>query len=85
MKTLCIAMFLLLGLGLSATTQVKVDSNGNYVSVIKSSKRDTVDTKKLYVDSKGIQYPVFKSATGKLYCPRVSKTGKYYRYYLKVN
>ena len=85
MKTLCIAMFLLLGLGLSATTQVKVDSNGNYVSVIKSSKRDTVDTKKLYVDSKGIQYPVFKNATGKLYCPRVSKTGHYYRYYLKLN
>ena len=73
-------------LSISLSSQVKVDAKGNYVSTSSiRAKGDTINTGKTYTDSKGIVYQVFKSSTGKLYCPRVSKTGNYYRYYLKVN
>ena len=86
MKRLLILLLIVLGIAVAASAQkVKLDSNGNYVSVSSSAKRDTVFTGKYYTDSKGISYEVYKSATGKLYCPRISKTGHYYRYYLKVN
>lgn len=79
--------FLLLAVTLTLCSQIKIDAKGNYVSSSYSRvKGDTVNTGKTYTDSKGVTYPVFKSSTGKLYCPRISKTsGNYYRYYLKVN
>ena len=65
--------------------QVKVDKNGNYISATNSSKADTINTGKTFTDSKGLVYPVYKSAKGKLYYPRISKSGTYYRVYLKIN
>lgn len=85
MKTIIVLISLMLSLTLSS--QVKVDSKGNYIEVSKvnSGKRDTVDTGKTYTNTKGITFKVFKSSTGKLYVGKVSKSGNYYRYYLKVN
>lgn len=84
MKTFIAILFLMVSLTLSS--QVKVDAQGNYVSTsVGRTKGDTINTGKTYTDSKGVVYPVFKSSTGKLYCPRISKNGNYYRYYLKVS
>lgn len=85
MKTMLIILSLLI-VSLTCLSQVKVDKSGNYVQVESvSGKRDTVNTGKTFTDSKGKVYPVFKSSTGKLYVGKVSKSGNYYRYYLKVN
>lgn len=71
-------------LSVSAIGQVKTDSNGNYFK----AKKDTISqtTGKTYTDDKGISYPVYISAKGKLYILRISKkTGKEYKQYLKVS
>ena len=85
MKTLLVIISMFICITLSS--QIKVDANGNYVSTsVGRTKGDTINTGKTYTDSKGVTYPVFKSASGKLYYPRFAKTsGNYYRYYLKVN
>ena len=83
MKAIIVLISLMLSFTLSS--QIKVDNKGNYVEVNSvSSKRDTVNTGKTFTDSKGKVYPVFKSSTGKIYVGKVSKSGNYYRYYLKV-
>lgn len=83
MKAIIVILFTMLSFTLSS--QIKVDNKGNYVQeTTVSGKRDTVNTGKTFTDSKGIVYPVFKSSTGKLYVGKVSKSGNYYRYYLKI-
>lgn len=79
-------VFLMLSFTLFSYSQnAKVDKNGNFVSISKSTaKQDTIDTGKTFTDSKGKVYPVFKTQRGKLYYPRISKSGKYYRAYLKL-
>ena len=84
MKTIIVLISLMLSITLSS--QIKIDSKGNYIQeTTVSGKRDTVNTGKTFTDNKGKVYPVFKSSTGKLYVGKVSKAGNYYRYYLKVN
>lgn len=59
------------------------DLNGNYTAI--SSAKDTVTampTGKTFTDSKGKVYPVFKSAKGKFFVNRISKSGNSYKYYL---
>jgi hypothetical protein len=64
---------------------VKADSNGNFHAL--SKQRETFSdstTTKTYTDSKGKTYPVYIGAKGSFYVGRISsKTGKYYRQYLK--
>jgi len=83
MKAIIVILFTMLSFTLSS--QIKVDNKGNYVQeTTVSGKRDTVNTGKTFTDAKGVVYPVFKSSTRKLYVGKVSKSGNYYRYYLKI-
>jgi len=73
--------------GLSYAQSVKLDASGNYVALKSTRHIDTIknNTGKTYTDSKGIKYPVYITATDKLYVIRVSKnTGKSYKYYLRL-
>ena len=70
---------------LTAGAQVRRDANGNYYTSVRV-KSDTVNTGHTYTDSKGNNYPVFRSArSGRLVVPRFSQTGNYYRQYLKLD
>lgn len=81
-KTLLI---ILLALGCNAgwaQTKVVKDAQGNYRSVkaVDTLKAAQVAT---FTDSKGKAWPVYKSASGRLYALRVSKNGNTYKMYLK--
>ncbi len=85
MKKLLVLLMLSFTL-FSYSQNAKVDKEGNFVAVSKTTaKQDTIDTGKTFTDSKGKVYPVFKTKRGKLYYPRVSKNGNYYRAYLKLD
>ena len=83
MKKLLVLLMLSFTL-FSYSQNAKVDRNGNFVTVSNTAKQDTINTDKTFTDSKGKVYPVFKTQRGKLYYPRVSKSGNYYRAYIKV-
>ena len=84
MKKLLVLLMLSFSL-ISYSQNAKVDKEGNFVSISKTkAKQDTINTGKTFTDSKGKVYPVFKTKRGKLYYPRVSKNGNYYRAYIKV-
>lgn len=84
MKKLLVILMLSFSL-ISYSQNAKVDKNGNFVAVSRTTaKQDTIDTGKTFTDSKGKVYPVFKTQRGKLYYPRISKSGRYYRAYLKL-
>jgi len=61
--------------------QVTRDENGNFKAVQKT-KQDTT-TNYTYTDQKGAVHRVYISPKGKFYIGRVSKSGNYYRFYLK--
>ena len=62
-----------------------VDANGNYQAVThKKAITENQETGKTFTDTKGNVYPVFKSATGKLFYVRTSaNTGNDYKVYLQ--
>lgn len=60
---------------------------GDKIVKIKSSKNkvEPVDSGLTYTDSKGVVYPVMKSARGAYFIVRTSKkSGKKYKKYLKI-
>jgi len=84
---LVFGLLLLWGLNMNGQTPVKIDSSGNFTSAspVKESKQQSLDTGKLYTDSKGNQYPVYCSASGRLFILRTSKkTGNIYKQYLTL-
>ena len=84
MKKLLVLLMLSFSL-ISYSQNAKVDKEGNFVALSKTrAKQDTINTGKTFTDSKGKVYPVFKTKRGKLYYPRISKSGNYYRAYIKV-
>lgn len=78
-------MLLVLGMNNSSTYAQSVQRQGNtftQVSNKKSTGKETL-TEYTYKDSKGVEYPVYLSSTGKAFIKKVSKkTGKEYRQYL---
>lgn len=64
----------------------KITSDGNYIAIVgKKEKSKPIAIGKIYTNAKGVVYPVYKTSTGKLFINKVSKkTGKTYRYYLKI-
>jgi hypothetical protein len=71
-------------LNTTAQTKVKLDANGNYIS-LKESKPADKPTGKKYTDDKGITYDVFLNSKDKAYIIRKSKkTGKEYKQYLQI-
>ena len=73
---------------LSVSAQLTTDANGNFIHTKKATT--TVDslTSKTYTDHNGViekVYSVSKTEPRVYYVPRIStKTGKYYRRYLKT-
>ena len=85
MKKLLVLLMLSFTL-FSYSQNAKVNKEGNFVSISNNKgNSDTINTGKTFTDSKGKVYPVFKTKRGKLYYPRVSKSGNYYRAYLKLD
>lgn len=75
----------LVALSFPANAQnARKDATGNYIA-INHAQDSTAKQVATFTDSKGIKYPVFISAKGKLFYMRTSKAGNVYRAYLKVN
>lgn len=84
MKHILIIILCLLSFA-GISQNAKQDANGNYIAV--SQKKAATPAKltgKTYTDSKGVKYPVYESAKGKIFIIRTSKTGKTYNQYLKL-
>lgn len=67
--------------------QVKGKLNGKVITQTTSTKSKTPATKTdmVFKDSKGKEYPVWKTANGKYYIIRTSaKTGKEYKQYITI-
>ena len=83
--TIILAIILMIGIctkGFSNDTikkpNVIVTTNGNFKEIPKEFITD-----KIYTSIDGINYPVYKTTTGKLFIKKISpKTNKEYRYYL---
>ena len=79
---ICITMMLSLGLGIQAQS---VQRQGNTFTQVTNKKSTAKETKTQYTykDSKGVEYPVYLSSTGKAYIKKISKkTGKEYKQYV---
>jgi hypothetical protein len=84
MKKLILLFAIIFAHHCQAQTIVK-DANGNYQQVQKA-KEEPTKTGNFYTDSKGIKYPIYKSARGKLFVLKTSKnTGNQYKMYLNSN
>ena len=84
MKQILIIMLITFSFTLTAQA-VKVDKNGDFVQISSQrAKQDTVFTNNYYIDRKGGKHPVYQTDKGKYFVPTISKNGKYYRRYLKV-
>jgi hypothetical protein len=81
---------MLLAFTCNTFAQTKVVANGNTLTAIKSNNPNGGDssslkTKYVFVDSKGISYPVYLSVRGKYYYNRVAKTsGNIYKVYIDM-
>lgn len=81
---ICISMMLALGVNNSSIYAETVKSGNKFTQVTnrKSSSKET-KTEYIYEDSKGVEYPIWLSSTGKAFIKKVSKkTGKGYKQYL---
>lgn len=84
MKTLITLMLLVLGT-MTLHAQTGIDKDGNFYQTSKS-KTPPKSTNKTYTNSKGDKYPVFETATGKMFINMKSKkSGKEYRKYLEFD
>lgn len=77
MRTTAITIFA--ALALSASAQVTRDNQGNYHEATPDST-----TANTFTDAQGHVEPVYTTANGKAYVARTSKSGKYYRRYLRI-
>ena len=79
---ICITMMFSLGLGIQAQSVQRQGNTFTQVTNKKSSSKET-KTQYTYKDSKGVEYPVYLSSTGKAFIKKVSKkTGKEYKQYV---
>jgi hypothetical protein len=84
MKKLFIAAIMLFSLSMGIQAQ-SVQRQGNTFTQVtnKKSAAKEAKTQYTYKDSKGVEYPVYLSSTGKAFIKKVSKkTGKEYKQYV---
>lgn len=84
MKKLFIAAIMLLSMNMGICAQ-SVTRQGNTFTQVSNQRTAGKETKTQYVykDSKGKEYPVWLSSTGKAFIKKVSgKTGKEYKQYV---
>jgi len=83
-----ILLLLLFGLFFSPCVSVnaeivhKVEGNKIIAVSTKSSSSKVEETPYIYVDTKGKEYRVYKTAKGRYFVNKVSAKGKEYKYYL---
>lgn len=84
MKTILSALFITIAATISAQNAV-MTSDGNFkaISATKTTFTDSTTTK-TFTSSNGDVERVYVGAKGSYYLARISKNGKYYRKYLKV-
>lgn len=87
MKRFIIALLLMLALGMNSSSVYaqSVVRSGNTFTTTKVSKpkAEPTKTKFTWKDSKGVEYPIYVSASGSCFILKTSKkTGKEYRQYL---
>ena len=68
----------------TAQSTLKRDVNGNYTQVKAQEAKHDSTTVNTYTDSKGNTEPIFKGKRGGYYVCRTSKSGNFYRKYLKT-
>jgi hypothetical protein len=69
----------------SVGQKVSVDSQGNYRPINKVKPADKA-TGKMFIDSKGVSYPIYLNSKNMMYILRKSKkTGVEYKSYLKLS
>ena len=79
---MCITMMLAFSLVTNAQSVQRQGNTFTQVSNKKSAGKET-KTQYIYKDSKGVEYPVYLSSTGKAYIKKISKkTGKEYKQYI---
>ena len=84
MKKLFIAAIMLFSLNMGIQAQ-SVQRQGNTFTQVSNKKSASKETKTQYTykDSKGVEYPIYLSSTGKAFIKKVSKkTGKEYKQYV---
>ena len=84
MKKIIIAAIMLFSLNMSIQAQ-SVQRQGNTFTQVSNKKSEAKETKTQYTykDSKGVEYPIYLSSSGKAFIKKISKkTGKEYRQYL---
>lgn len=84
MKKIIICITMMLAFSLVTNAQ-SVQRQGNTFTQVSNKKSTAKETKTQYTykDSKGVEYPVYLSSTGKAFIKRVSKkTGKEYKQYV---
>lgn len=80
---ICIFALCLYGVGISAQNIVREGNTFTQTTAKRSSENKEIKTEYLYKDSKGNEYPVYLSSTGKAFIKKVSKkTNKEYRQYI---
>lgn len=83
MKKLIAVLAIIMACITAQAQNARKDANGNYVAITATKTADK-QTGATFTDTKGILYPVYESARGKLYYKRTSKAGKEYKVYLKL-
>ena len=84
MKKLIICISMMLAFSLATDAQ-SVQRQGNTFTQVNNKKSGGKETKTQYTykDSKGVEYPIYLSSTGKAFIKKVSKkTGNEYKQYL---
>ena len=84
MKKIILSILMVLSLTLATNAQT-VTRQGNTFTQVSNTKSSGKETKTPYTykDSKGIEYPIYLSSTGKAFIKKISKkTGKEYKQYL---
>lgn len=84
MKTLKIATFIIISFLSVKAQNLATDSLGNFYAITRTIAHDST-TGKTYTNSKGVVYQVYQGTRGGLYYGVTSRTGKYYRRYLKID
>lgn len=84
LKFVIALIILFCSINLSAQN-ARQDATGNYVAIQKISATDSVKrTGKTFTDYKDQCYDVYVNEKGKLFYTKISKIGKEYRVYLKL-
>ena len=85
---IALALLMLCTMLTFAQTSYTTDASGNLTQVvtIKSEAdmvKGAIKTSQLFTTASGDQYPVYQSATNRLFVVRTSKTGNHYKQYLE--